>query len=150
MEINKKKKDYRNHSKKPIEIFSNKIYKIPIEKNLLKHKTIETEEMNVETVNTSKILDRIEKEKAQIGFSLERLDNIDNSKMIGELDVGISSRIDISSENEHENTIENQEINNIENNIENESCDKFTLIKIALIIFLIGIVFIIIYFNIDK
>ena len=96
MEINKKKKDYRNHSKKPIEIFSNKIYKIPIEKNLLKHKTIETEEMNVETVNTSKILDRIEKEKAQIGFSLERLDNIDNSKMIGELDVGISSKIDIS------------------------------------------------------
>ena len=116
----------------------------------MKHKTIETEEMNVETVNTSKILDRIEKEKAQIGFSLERLDNIDNSKMIGELDVGISSRIDISSENEHENTIENQEINNIENNIENESCDKFTLIKIALIIFLICIVFIIIYFNIDK
>jgi hypothetical protein len=34
----------------------------------LKHKIIETEENHVETINTNKILDKIEKEKAQIVF----------------------------------------------------------------------------------
>ena len=149
MENNKKKRDYRNHSKKTIETLSNKVNKTPIEKNLLKQKTIETEEMNVETVNTSKILDRIEKEKTQIGFSLERLDNIDNSKVIGDLDVNISTRKIISTENNGENTSQNTEINNIENKEENESSDHSTLIKFFVILLLIGILFLIIILNID-
>lgn len=149
MENNKKKRDYRNHSKKTIETLSNKVNKTPIEKNLLKQKTIETEEMNVETVNTSKILDRIEKEKTQIGFSLERLDNIDNSKVIGDLDVNISTRKIISTENNGENTRQNTEINNIENKEENESSDHTTLIKFFVILLLIGILFLIIILNID-
>ena len=149
MENNKKKRDYRNHSKKTIETLSNKVNKTPIEKNLLKQKTIETEEMNVETVNTSKILDRIEKEKTQIGFSLERLDNIDNSKVIGDLDVNISTRKIISTENNGENTSQNTEINNIENKEENESGDHTTLIKFFVILLLIGILFLIIILNID-
>ena len=149
MENNKKKRDYRNHSKKTIETLSNKVNKTPIEKNLLKQKTIETEEMNVETVNTSKILDRIEKEKTQIGFSLERLDNIDNSKVIGDLDVNISTRKIFSTENNGENTRQNTEINNIENKEENESSDHTTLIKFFVILLLIGILFLIIILNID-
>ena len=149
MEINTKKKDYRNHSKKLLENYSNKVNKLTTEKNILKQKTIETEEKNVETVNTSEILDRIEKEKTQIGFSLERLDNIENSKVIGELDVNISSRRAIVTTTQSENTIENQETNNNEKQKEKVTWDNSELIKFIIILFLVGIVFLIILINID-
>ena len=92
MEI-KKKRDYRNPSKIKKGIINIQVNKTPVEKSNLKYKVEETEDVNVETVNTSKILDRIEKEKSQVGFSLERLDNIDNSKVIGDLDINLSSII---------------------------------------------------------
>ncbi len=149
MEINTKKKDYRNHSKKLLDNYSNKVNKLTTEKNILKQKTIETEEKNVETVNTSEILDRIEKEKTQIGFSLERLDNIENSKVIGELDVNISSRRAIVTTSQSENTTENQETNNNEKKKEKVTWDNSVLIKFIIILFLVGIVFLIILVNID-
>ena len=149
MEIYTKKKDYRNQSKKLLENYSNKVNKLTTEKNILKQKTIETEEKNVETVNTSEILDRIEKEKTQIGFSLERLDNIENPKVIGELDVNISSRRAIVTTTQSENAIENQETNNNEKKKEKVTWDNSELIKFIIILFLVGIVFLIILINID-
>ena len=96
---NKKKRDYRNHSKITKNKVNNKVNKTPIEKTQLRYKIEETEDVNIEPVNTSKILDRIEKEKSQFGFSLERLDNIENSKVIGDLDINLSSRRVFSEDN---------------------------------------------------
>ena len=143
MEI-KKKRDYRNPSKIKKDIINNKVNKTPVEKSNLKYKVEETEDVNVETVNTSKILDRIEKEKSQVGFSLERLDNIDNSKVIGDLDINLSSRIMFSSQNEKVENTENEEINentneNIKENKKNKcTCDEIYMIKFILIMFLVG------------
>ena len=150
MEI-KKKRDYRNPSKIKKDIINNKVNKTPVEKSNLKYKVEETEDVNVETVNTSKILDRIEKEKSQVGFSLERLDNIDNSKVIGDLDINLSSRIMFSSQNEKVENTENEEINeNIKENKKNKcTCDEIYMIKFILIMFLVGmlILFVILIIN---
>ena len=143
MEI-KKKRDYRNPSKIKKDIINNQVNKTPVEKSNLKYKVEETEDVNVETVNTSKILDRIEKEKSQVGFSLERLDNIDNSKVIGDLDINLSSRIMLPSQREKVVNTENEEINenpneNIKENKKNKcTCDEIYMIKFILIMFLVG------------
>ena len=154
MEI-KKKRDYRNPSKIKKDIINNKVNKTPVEKSNLKYKVEETEDVNVETVNTSKILDRIEKEKSQVGFSLERLDNIDNSKVIGDLDINLSSRIMLPSQREKVVNTENEEINenpneNIKENKKNKcTCDEIYMIKFILIMFLVGmlILFVILIIN---
>jgi hypothetical protein len=154
MEI-KKKRDYRNPSKIKKGIINIQVNKTPVEKSNLKYKVEETEDVNVETVNTSKILDRIEKEKSQVGFSLERLDNIDNSKVIGDLDINLSSRIMFSSQNEKVENTENEEINentneNIKENKKNKcTCDEIYMIKFILIMFLVGmlILFVILIIN---
>ena len=143
MEI-KKKRDYRNPSKIKKDIINNQVNKTPVEKSNLKYKVEETEDVNVETVNTSKILDRIEKEKSQVGFSLERLDNIDNSKVIGDLDINLSSRIMLPSQREKVVNTENEEINentneNIKENKKNKcTCDELYIVKFILIMFLVG------------
>lgn len=143
MEI-KKKRDYRNPSKIKKDIINNQVNKTPVEKSNLKYKVEETEDVNVETVNTSKILDRIEKEKSQVGFSLERLDNIDNSKVIGDLDINLSSRIMLPSQREKVVNTENEEINenpneNIKENKKNKcTCNEIYMIKFILIMFLVG------------
>ena len=143
MEI-KKKRDYRNPSKIKKDIINNQVNKTPVEKSNLKYKVEETEDVNVETVNTSKILDRIEKDKCQVGFSLERLDNIDNSKVIGDLDINLSSRIMLPSQREKVVNTENEEINenpneNIKENKKNKcTCDEIYMIKFILIMFLVG------------
>lgn len=143
MEI-KKKRDYRNPSKIKKDIINNQVNKTPVEKSNLKYKVEETEDVNVETVNTSKILDRIEKEKSQVGFSLERLDNIDNSKVIGDLDINLSSRIMLPSQREKVVNTENEEINenpneSIKENKKNKcTCDEIYMIKFILIMFLVG------------
>ena len=143
MEI-KKKRDYRNPSKIKKGIINIQVNKTPVEKSNLKYKVEETEDVNVETVNTSKILDRIEKEKSQVGFSLERLDNIDNSKVIGDLDINLSSRIMLPSQSEKVENTENEEINentneNIKENKKNKcTCDEIYMIKFILIMFLVG------------
>lgn len=154
MEI-KKKRDYRNPSKIKKDIINNQVNKTPVEKSNLKYKVEETEDVNVETVNTSKILDRIEKEKSQVGFSLERLDNIDNSKVIGDLDINLSSRIMLPSQREKVVNTENEEINenpneNIKENKKNKcTCDEIYMIKFILIMFLVGmlILFVILIIN---
>lgn len=143
MEI-KKKRDYRNPSKIKKDIINNQVNKTPVEKSNLKYKVEETEDVNVETVNTSKILDRIEKEKCQVGFSLERLDNIDNSKVIGDLDINLSSRIMLPSQREKVVNTENEEINenpneSIKENKKNKcTCDELYIVKFILIMFLVG------------
>ena len=143
MEI-KKKRDYRNPSKIKKDIINNQVNKTPVEKSNLKYKVEETEDVNVETVNTSKILDRIEKEKSQVGFSLERLDNIDNSKVIGDLDINLSSRIMLHTKKKKVVNTENEEINenpneNIKENKKNKcTCDEIYMIKFILIMFLVG------------
>ena len=154
MEI-KKKRDYRNPSKIKKDIINNQVNKTPVEKSNLKYKVEETEDVNVETVNTSKILDRIEKEKSQVGFSLERLDNIDNSKVIGDLDINLSSRIMLPSQREKVVNTENEEINenpneSIKENKKNKcTCDEIYMIKFILIMFLVGmlILFVILIIN---
>lgn len=154
MEI-KKKRDYRNPSKIKKDIINNQVNKTPVEKSNLKYKVEETEDVNVETVNTSKILDRIEKEKSQVGFSLERLDNIDNSKVIGDLDINLSSRIMLPSQREKVVNTENEEINenpneNIKENKKNKcTCDELYIVKFILIMFLVGmlILFVILIIN---
>ena len=154
MEI-KKKRDYRNPSKIKKDIINNQVNKTPVEKSNLKYKVEETEDVNVETVNTSKILDRIEKEKSQVGFSLERLDNIDNSKVIGDLDINLSSRLMLPSQREKVVNTENEEINenpneNIKENKKNKcTCDEIYMIKFILIMFLVGmlILFVILIIN---
>jgi hypothetical protein len=143
MEI-KKKRDYRNPSKIKKDIINNQVNKTPVEKSNLKYKVEETEDVNVETVNTSKILDRIEKDKCQVGFSLERLDNIDNSKVIGDLDINLSSRIMLSSQREKVVNTENEEINENTNETIKETkknkctCNEIYMIKFILIMFLVG------------